>query len=78
MEKYMKSCRLIMSCSSLTKVINPIRSRCLCIHVAAPTVDEIKNSHLKLQITENVELSEKVSFAIAENSDRNYNKVNFH
>jgi replication factor C subunit 3/5 len=75
MEKYMKSCRLIMSCSSLTKVINPIRSRCLCIRVAAPSVDEIKNSLVKIQLTENVNIDEKVIFAIAENSDRNLRKA---
>lgn len=76
MEKYMKSCRLIMSCSSLTKVINPIRSRCLCIRVAAPTVEEIKNALLKIQIIENVEnISQKVVSSIAENSERNLRKA---
>ena len=75
MEKYMKSCRLIMSCSALTKVINPIRSRCLCIRVAAPTVEEIKNSLVKIQLMENIEISEKVIFSIAENSERNLRKA---
>jgi replication factor C subunit 3/5 len=75
MEKYMKTCRLIMSCSSLTKVINPIRSRCLCIRVAAPTVEEIKNSLAKIQLSENVDIPEKVMFSIAENSNRNLRKA---
>ena len=75
MEKYMKTCRLIMSCSSLTKVINPIRSRCLCIRIAAPSIEEIKNSLVKIQLIENVDISEKVLFSIAENSERNLRKA---
>eukprot|EP01029_Cantina_marsupialis_P014152 TRINITY_DN31321_c0_g1_i1.p1 TRINITY_DN31321_c0_g1~~TRINITY_DN31321_c0_g1_i1.p1 ORF type:complete len:271 (+),score=73.58 TRINITY_DN31321_c0_g1_i1:49-861(+) len=43
MEKYTSSCRLILCSESLTKVIDPVRSRCLCIRVAAPKVDEMVN-----------------------------------
>ncbi|KAL0223047.1 hypothetical protein P9112_002437 [Eukaryota sp. TZLM1-RC] len=41
MEKYMASCRLILVSSSISRVIDPIRSRCLCIRVPAPSVDDI-------------------------------------
>jgi replication factor C subunit 3/5 len=41
MEKYTATCRLILCCNSTSKVIGPIRSRCLGIRVAAPTVDEV-------------------------------------
>eukprot|EP00796_Vickermania_ingenoplastis_P006627 gene6627-4747_t len=33
MEKYMKTCRLILICSSLSRLIAPLRSRCLAIRV---------------------------------------------
>ena len=35
-------CRLILVCESLSKVIPPLRSRCLPIRVSAPQVEEIK------------------------------------
>jgi len=36
MEKYMSQCRLILTANSLSKVIEAVRSRCLCLRVAAP------------------------------------------
>lgn len=41
MEKYMSTCRLILCCVSTSKVIPAIRSRCLGIRVAAPSIDEV-------------------------------------
>jgi len=51
MEKHTSSCRLILVCNSQSRVIGPVRSRCLGIRVAAPTIDEIstilRNVHSK-------------------------------
>lgn len=41
MEKYAATCRLILCCDSPSKLIAPLRSRCLGIRVAAPSVDEV-------------------------------------
>mgnify|MGYP001792869073 FL=1 len=41
MEKYVASCRLILVCTSTSKVIPAIRSRCLAIRVAAPTCEQV-------------------------------------
>lgn len=41
MEKYMSTCRLILCCNSSTRVIEPLRSRCLSIRVPAATADEV-------------------------------------
>ena len=41
MEKYVATCRLILCCNSSSKVIPAIRSRCLGVRVAAPSVDEV-------------------------------------
>jgi len=41
MEKYSSQCRLILICNSPSKIIEPVRSRCLGIRVPAPTPEEI-------------------------------------
>jgi replication factor C subunit 3/5 len=41
MEKYASTCRLILCCNSQSKVMEPVRSRCLGIRVAAPSHDEV-------------------------------------
>ena len=46
MEKYMNNMRLILCANSTSKIIAPIRSRCLLVRVAAPTDDEVSVSPL--------------------------------
>lgn len=41
MEKYTGSCRLILCCENSGRIIAPIRSRCLCIRIGAPTPIEV-------------------------------------
>lgn len=41
MEKYGSGCRLLLAASSLSRVIEPLRSRCLCVRVPAPSGDAI-------------------------------------
>lgn len=43
MEQYTATCRLILVCSSLTKVIAPLRSRCLGIRLSAPSANESRS-----------------------------------
>ena len=45
MEKYVGSCRLILCCNSTSRVIPAIRSRCLAVRVAAPTIDEVRRTN---------------------------------
>jgi replication factor C subunit 3/5 len=47
MEKYSSSCRLILCCNNPSKVIDPVRSRCLGIRVAAPSYDEVRGGWRK-------------------------------
>jgi replication factor C subunit 3/5 len=42
MEKYAATCRLILCCNSPSKLIHPLRSRCLGIRVGAPTIDQVQ------------------------------------
>ncbi|KAI9923132.1 hypothetical protein PsorP6_002077 [Peronosclerospora sorghi] len=41
MEKYTATCRLVLCCNNPSKVIDPLRSRCLGVRVGAPTFDEV-------------------------------------
>jgi replication factor C subunit 3/5 len=41
MEKYVATCRIILCVNSTSRVIPAIKSRCLGIRVAAPSIDEI-------------------------------------
>ena len=41
MEKYSSTCRLILCCNNQSKVIEPVRSRCLGIRIGAPSHDDV-------------------------------------
>lgn len=43
MEKYSSTCRFIMWCTTLSKIIDPLRSRSVCVRVPSPTESEIIN-----------------------------------
>ncbi len=42
MEKYIAKCRLILICENASRVILPIKSRCLMIRVGAPAEKDIE------------------------------------
>ena len=42
MEKYSSACRLILICTSVSKVLDAVRSRCLPVRVAAPSVETVE------------------------------------
>lgn len=42
MEKYMSNMRIILCANSTSKLIAPIKSRCLLVRVAAPTTEEVR------------------------------------
>lgn len=48
MEKYAVTCRLILCCDSPSKLIAPLRSRCLGVRVAAPTEDQVRRDGIAL------------------------------
>jgi replication factor C subunit 3/5 len=75
MEKYTKSCRLIMCCNSLTKIIPPIRSRCLSIRVPCPTENDIKNILTNIKISENINVNDKQMESIVQTCDRNVRRA---
>lgn len=57
MEKYADICKFIFICDQLSKVIEPLRSRCLLIRVPLPTKDQIIESLLQISYRENIKIS---------------------
>ncbi len=75
MEKYAATCRLILCCDSPSKLIAPLRSRCLGIRVAAPTVDQITLVLQQVAKKESITLPEALAVNIARESHRNLRKA---
>ncbi len=76
MEKYMANCRLIMSCNSLTKVMAPIRSRCLSLRVPSPTDEDIKNILTRIKKQEGLDkVSSQQIDKIVKSSDSNIRRA---
>lgn len=57
MELYAKSCRFIMICNNLSKIFDPLRSRCLTFCVPTPSTNDIKNVIYHMSIMEKIQLS---------------------
>ncbi|CAH8567070.1 unnamed protein product [Schistosoma guineensis] len=74
MEKYISTCRLILSAESTSKIISATRSRCLPIRVSAPSIDEIveilKNTARREGHSMPVELAKRIALASERNLRR--------
>ncbi|KAL1922833.1 uncharacterized protein VTP21DRAFT_9209 [Calcarisporiella thermophila] len=75
MEKYMNNMRLILCCNSTSKIIAPVRSRCLLVRVAAPEVPDIVAVLEQVAKKEGFKLPSEVAHKIAETSDRNLRRA---
>ncbi|KAF7724473.1 Replication factor C (RF-C) subunit [Apophysomyces ossiformis] len=71
MEKYTANIRLILCCDNLSKVIDPVRSRCLLVRVARPSVDEVTDVLHSVAVKQNLSLSSILTKNIAEQSKCN-------
>ncbi len=74
-EKYSKTCRFIMWCYSLSKVIEPLRSRCLCIHVPTQTNDELVEWTFNVSSLENIGVGFPVLNYIVDTSNGNLKDI---
>eukprot|EP01082_Thalassiosira_pseudonana_P003886 g2942.t1 g2942 contig12:1109593-1110852(+) len=75
MEKYSSSCRLILCCNNPSKVIDPVRSRCLGIRVAAPSHDEIATVLKTVARKESITLPDELAISLARSSNRNLRRA---
>lgn len=74
-EKYSKTCRFIMWCYSLSKVIEPLRSRCLCIHIPTQTNDELIKWTFNIASLESIKLNFNVLSRIVDSSKGNLKNI---
>ncbi|KAI9207139.1 P-loop containing nucleoside triphosphate hydrolase protein [Polychytrium aggregatum] len=75
MEKYMANLRVILCCNSTSKIIPPIRSRCLLVRVAAPSNDAVMSILQQVALKEGVDLPHSFANRIAEESGGNLRKA---
>lgn len=75
MEKYMANLRIILCSNSTSKLIAPIKSRCLLIRVAAPTPTEMAAVLEHVAKKERFTLPPKAAKAIIDDSEGNMRKA---
>jgi len=75
MERYMRTCRLILSCESASKIIPPLRSRCLPLRVGAPSPEEVQRVLLKVAAAESVKLPAELAAKITERTSRDLRRA---
>jgi len=73
MEKYSDSCKFIFICDQLSKIIEPIRSRCILFKTSLPTKEHIFETILRISDLDNIKLSLEDFNEIIQKSE---NKIN--
>jgi replication factor C subunit 3/5 len=66
MEKYMTAFRLVLCCNSTSKVIEPVRSRCLAIRVPAPSNEDVSRILLSIGKKEGFNVPPELAAHIAD------------
>ena len=74
MEKYSDTCRFIMWSRSLTKVIDPLRSRCLCFRIQNPSNSELFERLYKISVKEKIDINLNVLNQILDKSNGSIKK----
>ena len=67
----MPYCRIVANCESLSKVMQPVKSRCLLVRVPAPSNQQIQGILKSISNRESFNLPEQLSGNIARFSKRN-------
>ena len=75
MEKYSNTCKFILISDQLSKIIEPLRSRCLMIRVPLPTKDQLLETMLYVCEQEKINISWDKMNSIIEKSDNRVNNA---
>ncbi|CAP22811.1 Protein CBR-RFC-3 [Caenorhabditis briggsae] len=75
MEKYANNCKIVLCCESLSRIIEPLQSRCIIINVPAPTDVEVEKVLRKVIQKENLNMPDSVLQKIVEKSEGNLRRA---
>ncbi|KAG8860712.1 Replication factor C (RF-C) subunit [Serendipita sp. 411] len=75
MEKYMANLRIILCSTSTSKLIAPIKSRCLLVRVGAPSDEEVVTVLQHVAAKERFKLPDEVASNLARDADGNTRKA---
>lgn len=73
-EQYSSTCRFIMWCNSLSRVIDPLKSRCYCFKISAPSDEELVNFIMYTAFCEKIKMTIQRLAYIIQNSNNNIRK----
>jgi replication factor C subunit 3/5 len=75
MEKYHKTCKFILCGYQLSKIIEPLRSRCLNIRLPSPSCQELKSILFDVSCRENIDIDEQNLSTIIKLANGNIKKA---
>jgi replication factor C subunit 3/5 len=75
MELYAKTCRFVMVCNNLSKIFDPLRSRCRTFCVPLPSTNDISNVISYISLMENVRLEKNDMQFVLDNCKNNLKKA---
>jgi replication factor C subunit 3/5 len=75
MEKYYKTCKFILCGYQISKIIEPIRSRCLHVRLPKPTINELFSILFNISCNENIIINENELIRICKLSNCNIKKA---
>lgn len=75
MELYAGTCRFVMICNNLSKIFDPLKSRCRLFCVPLPSRKSIQQIMTKICVMENLKLSSTIEKSILNNCEYDLKKV---
>ena len=77
MEKYHKTCKFILCGYQVSKIIEPLRSRCLNIRIPCPTFKELTSIIFDISCRENIDIDDKQIYRIVKTANGNIKNAIF-
>jgi len=75
MEKYSNNCRFLMWCESITPVIQPLISRCMCINISVPPFKNLFGFIMDICANEKIDINVDKIFDIINKSNGNIREI---